>query len=369
MYPVGVRVALVHDWLTVVGGAERVLLELHQVFPQAPIFTAAYEPAKTLPEFAQVDVRTSILQRALIGRQSYATLIPLMPLAFSRFDTRPYDLLLISSHTAAKGIRRHPGQLVICYCYTPMRWAWDLYDFYLAHRARGLPSRIAARITLRGFARWDRKSAAKVDQFIAISDNVRRRIQRYYGRDAMVVWPPVDCARFIPMAQHGDHFLVVSRLEDHKRVDIVVDAFTRLGWPLRVVGDGPQRTALQDRAGPNVSFLGRLDDAALAAVYAGARALVFPADEDAGIVPLEAMAAGRPVLALEAGGAVEVVRDGLSGAFFPEQTVDSLIAALRQFQPDSYDPLAIRAAAAPYDRPRFRDAIRRIVDEVMTTRR
>ena len=369
MYPVRVRVALVHDWLTGVGGSERALLELHRLFPQAPIFTAAFDPAATLPEFAQADIRTSMLQRAMIGRQSYAGLIPLMPLAFSRFDTRPFDLLLISSHTAAKGIRRHQGQTVICYCYTPMRWAWDLYDFYLAHRAHGLPSRLAARITLRRFAHWDRKSAAKVDQFIAISENVRRRIQRYYGRDAKVVWPPVDCVRFTPATQHGDHFLVVSRLEDYKRVDIVVDAFTRLGWPLQVVGDGPQRPALQDRAGPSVTFLGRLDDATLAATYAGARALVFPADEDAGIVPLEAMAAGRPVLALKAGGAVEVVRDGLSGAFFPEQTVDSLVAALQQFQPESYDPLAIRVAAEPYDRPRFRETIGRIVDEVIATRR
>lgn len=359
------KVALVHDWLTVVGGAERVLLEFHQLYPDAPIFTAAYDPDATLPEFKQADIRASFLQRALRGRESYAALVPLMPLAFSRFDTRSFDLLLVSSHTAAKGVQKHHRQRMVCYCHTPMRWAWDLYDFYMAHRARGAARRLAATITLRGFARWDRRSARKVDQFIANSENVRRRIQHAYGRDARVVWPPVDGARFVRSDTRDDYFLVVSRLEDHKRVDLAVDAFTQLGWPLRIVGDGPQRASLQDRAGPTVTFLGRLDDSGLAASYAHARALVFPADEDAGIVPLEAMASGLPVLALERGGAVEVVRAGTSGAFFAEPTVESLVTALRRFHPESYDPGVIRAGALRYDRPEFRAAIARVVDEVM----
>lgn len=369
MYPVRVRVALVHDWLTAVGGSERVLLDLHELFPDAPIFTAAFDPSRTLPQFRELDIRTSFLQRPLLRADGYGRLIPLMPMAFASFDTRAFDVLVVSSHTAAKGIRKQPGQAMICYCHTPMRWAWDLYDFYLQHRATTPLARISARAILTWFRRWDRRSAHKVDEFIANSQTVRHRISRYYGRESAVVWPPVDCARFTPTSQHGNHFLVVSRLEDHKRVDIVVDAFTQLGWPLQVAGDGPQRAALQHRAGPNVTFLGRLDDSALATAYAGAGGIVFPADEDAGIVPLEAMAAGRPVLALKAGGAVEVVRDGVSGAFFLEQTVDSLVAALRAFQPDSYDPAAIRAIAEPYDRHRFREAIGRIVDAVAGTRR
>jgi glycosyltransferase involved in cell wall biosynthesis len=364
-----VRVALVHDWLTGIGGSERALLELHELFPEAPIFTAAFDPARTLPEFRSLDIRTSFLQRAILGATSYGPLIPLMPFAFGRFDTKDFDLLLVSSHHVAKAIRKHPGQVMVCYCYSPMRWAWDLHDFYLRHRASTPVERLAARLVLRWFRAWDRRSAKKVDSFIAISENIRGRIQRYYGRDAAVVWPPVDAARFTVSPQLSDYFLVVSRLEDMKRIDIAVDAFTQLGWPLHVVGTGPQLAALQRRAGPTIRFLGGLGDADLATEYSHAQAIIFTPDEDAGIVPLEAMAAGRPVLALRAGGATEVVRDGIDGAFFEAQTAAALQAALKTFRPERYDPLAIRRHAEQFDRPHFRAAVKRCIDAVIPARR
>ncbi len=362
------RVALVHDWITGIGGSERVLLELHELFPEAPIFTAAFDPARTLPEFRSLDIRPSFLQRAIVGATSYGPLIPLMPFAFGRFDTRRFDLLVVSSHAVAKGIRKHPGQVVVCYCHAPMRWAWDLYDFFLQHRATTPRARLAARVVLGWFRGWDRRSVRKVDAFIANSETVRGRIQRYYGRDAAVVWPPVDMARFAVSPQVSDYFLVVSRLEDIKRIDIAVDAFTQLGWPLRVVGIGPQEASLKRRAGPTIKFLGGLGDADLATEYRHARAIVFPPDEDAGIVPLEAMASGRPVLALRAGGATEVVRDGIDGAFFDAQTAASLRSALETFRPDRYDAQAIRRHAEQFDRPHFRAAVKGCIDAAISAR-
>ncbi|HEX6526081.1 MAG TPA: glycosyltransferase [Streptosporangiaceae bacterium] len=360
------RVALVHDWLTGVGGSERVLAELHELFPDAPIFTAAFDPARTLPEFAGADVRTSFLQRSMLRAANYGPMIPLMPLAFGSFDTRGFVLLLVSSHTAAKGIRKRPGQVMVCYCHTPMRWAWDLSNFYLQHRAPTPFARLAVRAVLRGFRAWDRRSANKVDQFIANSENVRRRIQRYYRRDAAVIWPPVDTARFAVSPQVSEDFLLVSRLEDYKRVDIAVDAFTSLGWPLRVVGSGPQDTSLRTRAGSSITFLGALGDAELAREYSRARAVVFTADEDAGIVPLEAMASGRPVLALRAGGAIEVVVEGATGAFFDSPSPVELLAALHRFHPENYDPTVIRRHAQQFDRAHFRAALMRCIDGAMT---
>ena len=361
-----VRVALVHDWLTGVGGSERVLLDLHELFPDAPIFTVAFDPARTLPAFRSMDIRTSFLQSSVVRSSSYARLIPLMPFAFGRFDTRPFDLLVVSSHTAAKGIRTRPGQVVVCYCHTPMRWAWDLYEFYLQRRASTPPAKLAARMVLRWFRAWDRRSARKVDQFIANSENVRGRIQRYYGRDATVVWPPVDAARFTVSPTVSDYFLVVSRLEDYKRVDIAVDAFTQLGWPLHVVGTGPENASLRSRAGPTITFLGQLGEAELAREYTQARAIVFTADEDAGIVPLEAMAAGRPVLALRAGGAMEVVVDGTTGAFFESDTAADLLSTLQRFHPEQFDPTAIRRHAEQFDRPHFRAAVKRCIDAALS---
>ncbi len=359
------RVALAHEWIVTLGGSERVVLEFHSLFPQAPIFTTVYDPKLAPAAFRGLDIHPSFLQRVPFARRHYRPFLPLMPLAFSRFDTRPYDMVLISSHAASKAIRKHPGQIHVCYCYTPMRYAWDLYDLYVNRSGLDPLRKLAARAVFRAMRRWDAQSAAHVDDFIAISENVRGRIRRYYGRDATVIWPPIDCTRFRPTTPVGDHFLVVSRLVPYKRVDIAVRAFTQLGWPLRIVGAGSERKRLEGLAGPTIRFLGLLGDEELAHEYATARALVFTANEDAGMVPLEAQAAGRPVLALRAGGAVEVVVDGETGAFFEEQQEESLVEALKRFRPEAYHPARIRAHAEQYDRPRFRAAILRHLEGVI----
>jgi len=355
-----VKVAIAHEWIVTLGGSERVALEFHQLYPDAPIFTTVYD-ARARTEFRGADVRPSFLQRIPGATRRYPQLLPLMPLAFSRFDTRGYDLVLISSHAASKAIRKQPGQVHVCYCHTPMRYAWDLYDLYVTQSGLNPAQRVAARVIFRAMRRWDRRSAAHIDVFIANSENVRRRIERYYGRDAVVIPPPIDCERFQVSPTVSDYFLVVSRLVPYKRVDIAIQAFNDLGWPLHVVGAGAELGRLRAMAGPTIRFFGQLDDAELAREYASARALVFTANEDAGMVPLEAMASGRPVLAYRGGGAVEVVQANVTGAFFDAQEPAGLIEALRRFNPDAYDPAVIRAHAERYDRPRFRTAIAGVV--------
>jgi len=362
------KVAIGHEWIVTLGGSERVTLEFHQLFPQAPIFTTVYDPQRR-PEFAGADVRPSFLQRIPGATARYPTLLPLMPLAFSRFDTKGFDLVLLSSHAASKALRKHPGQIHVCYCHTPMRYAWDLYDTYVRQSGLNPVQRLAARAIFRAMRRWDRRAARHVDAFIANSENVAGRIRRYYGRDATVIPPPIDCERFSVAPSTSDYFLTVSRLVPYKRVDIAVRAFTTLQWPLHVVGSGAELTRLRAMAGPTVRFLGQLDDAELAREYAAARALVFTSNEDAGMVPLEAMASGRPVLAYGAGGAPEVVIPGKTGELFPGQDEASLVAALRAFAPEAYSPAVIRAHAERYDRPRFRSAIRAFIDRVVEKRR
>ena len=361
------RAAIGHEWIVTMGGSERVALEFHELYPDAPIFTTVYDRGRR-PEFNAIDVRPSFLQRLPGATRRYPRLLPLMPLAFSRFDTRGYDLVLLSSHAASKAMPKHPGQQHVCYCHTPMRYAWDLYDVYVSGSGLSAPERLAARVIFRAMRRWDRRSARHIDAFIANSQNVRGRIRRYYGVDATVIPPPIDCQRFRPAARVSDYFLVVSRLVPYKRVDLAVRAFSELGWPLRVVGAGVERTRLEAMAGPNVQFLGAVDDAALAREYAGARALVFTANEDAGMVPLEAMASGRPVLAYGQGGATEVIEPSKTGAFFDRQDPESLISALKAFEPGVYDPAVLRAHAEQFDRPRFRAAIGGFIERLMGER-
>jgi glycosyltransferase involved in cell wall biosynthesis len=363
-----VKVAIAHEWIVTLGGSERVVLEFHQLYPDAPIFTSVYDPERAPAAFRGLDIRPSFLQRIPGATRRYPQLLPLMPLAFSRFDTRGYDLVLLSSHAASKAIPKQPGQLHVCYTHTPMRYAWDLYSVYVNHSGLNPLQRLAARAIFQSMRRWDRRSVKHIDSFIANSENVRDRIRRFYQRDAVVIPPPIDCERFHIGSTVSDYFLVVSRLVPYKRVEIAIEAFRELGWPLHVVGAGSELPRLQAMAGPNTRFLGLLDDEALAREYSGARALVFTANEDAGMVPLEAMASGRPVLAYGAGGVTEVVLPNKTGAFFPEQTAASLAAALRAFDPSAYHPALIRAHAERYDRPRFRAAIAGLLDRLLAER-
>jgi glycosyltransferase involved in cell wall biosynthesis len=360
------RVALVHDWLTGVRGGERCLEVFCELFPDADLFTLLHVPGSVSPIIERRRIVTSFLQRMPGIRERYRQYLPLFPAAMRAFDFSGYDLVLSSSHAVAKAARRRAGAMHVCYCFTPMRYVWDLYDDYFGARAP-LSVRLAMPPIAAALRRWDRRTSARVDRFVAISRYVADRIRRVWGRHADVIYPPVDVARFaIAEEAPHDYYLFVSALVPYKRVDLAVAAATRLGRRLLVVGTGPERQRLAAAAGPSVEFLGWRDDIEVAQLYARCRAVLFPPREDFGIVPLEAMASGRPVVAFGVGGATEtVVPLGASGdtpptgVFFHEQTVDAVVAAMTTLERSEarFEPKALRARAEAFGRPLFRERI------------
>lgn len=336
------RVAITTDWLTTFGGAERVLVELHKMYPAAPIFTSLHNPAKLPEEMQGWDVRTSFLQRLPFARERYQALLPLMPLAFESFDFRDFDVVITTNHACAKGILTRPGTLNLCYCYTPCRYIWDLYqDYTEAHSLRPLIAPIAHWLRM-----WDRLAADRVDHFVAISQEVAGRIWKHYRRESEVIYPPVSVDRFHPTGKPPeDFYLVVSRLVPYKRVDLAIEACNRLGRRLVIVGDGSERARLESMAGPTVTFLGRRPDAEIASLYARCRALLFPGHEDFGIAPVEAQAAGRPVIAYAKGGALETVVDATTGVFFEQQTAEAIAEAALRLDRLNIDPSMCRQNA------------------------
>lgn len=363
------KVALIHEWLTTLGGSERVVWAFHRMFPEAPVFTTVHRQDLLPAEFAGLDVRPSFLQRLPGATRHYQKLLPLMPLAFEQFDLSGYDLVLSSSHACAKGVVTRPETVHVCYTHTPMRYAWDLYHPYQATVHPLLRPLSAALLSY--LRQWDVLAANRVDHFVANSQEVARRINKHYRRRAQVVPPPIDVERFTPApsAQVGDHLLVVSRLVPYKRVDLAVEAANRTGMRLRVVGDGPLYSELKAMARPNVEFVGHLSDREVADEMARCRALVFGAFEDFGLVPLEVQASGRPVVAYGAGGALETVIDGLTGVFFDEQTVDSLVHALGRLERTDLQPSVIRRHAESFGFDSFAERMRALIDEAVALRR
>ena len=355
------KVALVHDWLTGMRGGERCLEVFAELFPEADLFTLLHVPGSVAPVIERRRIVTSFLQRLPQAERRYRHYLPLFPAAVRAFDLRGYDLVLSSSHAVAKSVRVPAGALHVCYCFTPMRYVWDLYDDYFGPRA-GPVTRLLMPPVAAWLRRWDRKTARGVHHFVAISRFVADRIRRAYGREADVIYPPVDVSRFRVEEAPGEFYLVVSALTPYKRVDLAVEACNRLGRQLRVVGSGPEERRLRALAGPTVEFLGWRDDAEIADLYARARALLFPPLEDFGITPLEAMAAGRPVIAFGEGGARETVvppgeGEPPTGLFFARQTVDDLSAAIQRFEASAhqFEPKALRRRAEAFDRPVFRE--------------
>ncbi len=306
---------------------------------------------------------TSFVQRLPRAATKYRSYLPLFPAAIERFDLSEYDLVISSSHCVAKGVRPAPGALHLCYCHTPMRYVWDQYDQYWAPGLAPVYARVAMSLAAPVLRRWDVATAPRVSHFAANSRHVAERIRRHYGRDAEVIHPPVDTSAFRPdPSARGDYFLVVSAFAPYKRVDIAVEAFNRIGYPLRVVGSGQMEARLRAMAKPNVLLLGWSGRAELASLYAGCRALIFPGEEDFGIVPVEAMASGRPVIALGRGGAIEtVVGPGdpagrpPTGVFFAEQSVEGLLGGIALFEKHeaALDPARIRERALAFDRAIF----------------
>jgi len=341
------KVAIVHDYLNQAGGAERVVAVLHRMYPDAPIFTTLFDPDAVGEPLASADVRVSWMQRLPLWRTYFKAYLPLYPFAVRSFDLRGYDLIISSSSAWAKGVRVPPGAVHVCYCYTPMRWAWS-FDTYVRRSELGLIAREAARRVMGALRRWDVRAAASVNQFIAISTDVARRIKSSYGRDSVVVFPPVDVTRFQATREPEDFFLVVSRLNSYKRIDLAVAACTARGLPLVVVGEGPDRGKLEAMAGPTVRFAGRLPDAEVTELFAQCRAFILPGMEDFGLTPLEANAAGRPVVAFAAGGALDTVRDGGTGVLFRNATSASLADALGAVSARTWDPALLRAHAESF---------------------
>ena len=361
------KIAFVQDALPFQGGAEKVLEAALEAFPEAPIYTLIYrkEAFKGSP-IAEREIHTSLIDKLPAAQAHHRAFLPLMPLAIEQFDLRGYDILLSFSYAVAHGIRPRPDQFHISYVYTPMRYAWQRHS-QLMEEISSLPApvRWALRFYLHSFRKWDFSAAARVDHFVTVSEWMAGCIQKAYHRPADVLYPPVDLQHFQPLPPRQEFYVTVSRLVAHKRIDVMVDAFNRLGLPLFIIGEGPELVRLQRTARPNVSLLGWQPQDRVAYFLGKAKGFIQANEEDFGIAMVEAQAAGCPLIALEGGAAKEIIRPGLTGQFFSEPTAESLEAAILQFEAASrpFEPALIRKNAERFDRSRFLQGLLNLVSE------
>ncbi|MEB3284704.1 MAG: glycosyltransferase [Candidatus Sericytochromatia bacterium] len=349
------RIAIVHDGLATAGGgggAERVLETLRTMLPDAPIFTTVYSKSRMPDMMREWDIRPTFLQQFPGGPDAYMRYFPLFPCAAESLDLRGFDVVISCSHAVAKGVITAPGSHHVCMCYSPLRYVWDMYQEYREVETLSNFQRAMLPFLMHYMRAWDTFSSAGVDEFVAISHYVKRRIEKYYRRRARVIYPPVRMLKSV--GQPSDYYLVVSRLVAYKRVDLVVEAFNRLGWPLVVIGDGKERQALEHKAGPNIQFLGRRSDEEVRTYFSGARGFVFPGIEDFGIAPVEAMSAGVPVVAFGRGGAKETVLEGKTGVLFDKQSVESLLEALERHSASVFDRKWISRYSERFAEERFK---------------
>lgn len=355
------KVAIVHDWLNQMGGAEGVLEVLMDMYPGAPLYTSIYWREGMPDAYKQWDIRTSFLDRWPLVKRKHQVFLPFYPLAFESFDFAGYDVVISNKSGFCHGIITPPETLHICYCLTPTRYLWDTAN-YIRREGLGKLAQAALVPFLAQLRLWDRLAADRVDAFIAISQAVRRRIAKYYRRDSVVIYPPVHTDRFEPSAKQEDYYLVVSRLVPYKRIDLAVEAFNRLDKPLVIIGEGRDRKALEAIARPNITFLGRLSFEQVRDFMARCRALIFPGLEDFGITPVEAHAAGRPVIAFAGGGALDTVEDGRTGILFREQAPESLMEAVARCEQTAFDPDVLRANAERFSVAEFRRQLAAFVE-------
>ncbi|MFN7956221.1 MAG: glycosyltransferase [bacterium] len=371
------RIALVHDWLNGMRGGEKCLEEVCALYPDADLFTLIHEPGQVSRAIEAHPIRTSFLQRFPGRRRFYRHFLPLFPTAIERLDVSGYDLVISLSHCVAKGIRPAAGAPHLCYCFTPMRYAWDLEGEYFSPARASGPVRWAAARVLPYLRRWDVESATRVSAFVAISEHVRERIRRIYGRDAGRLYPPVDTDLFDPgpgARAREDFYLMVTALAPYKGVDLAIEAFRASGRKLVVVGRGQDERKLRAAAGPEVSFLGWVDASTLRDLYGRCRAFLHPAEEDFGIAPVEAQAMGAPVVGAARGGLLETVRDlgtgeggAATGLLFEPLTAEALRDAIDRFEHGAaaFDPVAIRGHALRFSRHAFRDEFASLVRNLM----
>jgi glycosyltransferase involved in cell wall biosynthesis len=360
----GSRVALVHDFLLDLRGAERVFLELCAMWPGADIYTAVYDEDGTEGRFSGRSLRTSFLQRLHPTARTFRPLLPLYPAAIEAFDLSDYDLVVSSSSAWAHGIMCDGRTLHVSYCHNPFRYAWNDREETLA-RCHNPLTRSFLGVTFNRWRHWDRMAAQHTDRYVANSHTTKARIRSFFGRDAQVVYPPVETARFSP-GPVGAHYALVSELMPHKRIEVAIEAFNRLRLPLIVIGDGPLARTLRRQAGPTVSFAGRVSDAAVAEILRGARALIMTSIEEFGIAAVESQAAGRPVIARRGGGALETVLDGVTGRFWSGGPAE-LARAVLEFDDAAVDPAACVRNAARFDAATFRAGIRQQVASASAT--
>jgi glycosyltransferase involved in cell wall biosynthesis len=361
------RIALVHDWLTGMRGGEKTLEVLCERYPDAELFTLVAVDGTMSPAIARLRRHTSVVQRLPLAGRFYRQYLPLFPTAVELFDLDGFDLVVSTSHCAAKSVVPPSPARHVCYCFTPMRYAWDQFDHYFGQQRLGRVGEAAARLAMSRLARWDAATAGRVGRYVAISRYVASRIRRYYNRQAVVVYPPVDTEFYHPDGRVPEpYFLIVSALVPYKRIDVAIDAARLLGVELRIVGDGPERRRLQAAAGPSVTFLGTRSNEEIRELYRGATAVLLPGVEDFGIAPVEAQACGRPVVALGEGGALETVVAGETGVLVPEPGSEALADGMRLAMRQSFDPAVIRAHAERFGRDRFAAEIGAVIDETLT---
>lgn len=359
------KIALVHDHLAQDGGAERVLKAFLDIWPDAPTYVMVYDKETANDYFAKKDIRASFIQKMPAGLKRYQWYLPLMPTAVESYDLRGYDVVVSSSASFAKGVITDPGAIHISYCHSPTRYLWtDTHTYVdeLGHVNKFIKKFIPPYLTY--VRQWDRLAADRVDLFVANSKIVQQRIKKFYKRDSVLMYPPVESSRYQIQPEVGDYFVTGGRMVPYKKIDLVVQAFNEIGRPLKVFGIGPELQRLKEMARPNIEFLGRVPDEQMGELYGKALAFINPQVEDFGITPIESMACGRPVIAFEQGGATETVIPGKTGIFFEEQVWEHLAEAVIRFNSEDFIPQEIRAHALTFDEHAFKSKMKQLVEDV-----